>query len=293
LLRELLALYDAFASGAASPLQAANWQPSDVAYRERRWAETEEARRQLDFWARTLAEVPKVLELPADRPRAAVESFRGDAVRLRLDAALCARVEAFSRRRRVTPHMTLRAVFEAFVKRLTGLERFVVGTGVANRGTPGLESVVGMVLNNVALPADLSGDPDLETLVGRVRDTAVTAPADPLGGHRLHAFVAADDDFFEIGGHSLAAMQVAARIEEHLAVRLPLRRLFEATTLAELALAVDQEANTPRPAEPAGLFNSSLDGNTRRAATRRHEGHRVDGSARRAWTTNRRGAGPT
>jgi amino acid adenylation domain-containing protein len=96
-------------------------------------------------------------------------------VRIRLDDELCARIEAFSRRCRVTPHMTLRALFEALVHRLTGRERFVVGCGVANRRTPALESVVGMVLNNVALPADLSGAPDLETLLARVRDTAVAA----------------------------------------------------------------------------------------------------------------------
>src|SRR5690606_17345389 len=69
----------------------------------------------------------------------------------------------------------LRAVFEALVHRLTGLERFVIGTGVANRRTPALESVVGMVLNNLPLPADLSGEPDFETLLGRVRDTAIAA----------------------------------------------------------------------------------------------------------------------
>ena len=175
LLRELLILYDAFASGEPSPLPPARWHPSDVALLERQWIETDAAQRQLAFWTRTLTGVPKVLELPADRPRPAVERFRGDAVRIRLDDELCARIEAFSRRRRVTPHMALRAIFEALVHRLTGLERFVVGCGVANRHTPALESVVGMVLNNVALPADLSGAPDLETLLSRVRDTAVAA----------------------------------------------------------------------------------------------------------------------
>lgn len=175
LLRELLTLYDAFASGEPSPLPPARWHSSDVALLERRWIETEDAERQLAFWTETLAGLPKVLELPADRPRGAVESFRGDAVRLRLDDELSARIEAFSRRRGLTPHMTLRAIFEALVHRLTGLERFVVGSGVANRRTAALESVVGMVLNNVALPADLSGAPDLETLLGRVRDTAVAA----------------------------------------------------------------------------------------------------------------------
>ncbi len=175
LLRDLFALYRAAAAGETATLPAADWHPSDVALVERRWINTDAARRQLAFWTGRLVSIPKVLDLPTDRPRPASESFRGDAVRLWIDDTLAARVEAFSRRRGVTPHTTLRAVFEALVHRLTGEEHFLVGSGAANRGAPALESVVGMLLNNLALPADLSGAPDLETLVARVRETAVAA----------------------------------------------------------------------------------------------------------------------
>lgn len=175
LLRDLFALYDAFTSGKAPSLPVAAWQPSDVALRERAWMATEAAHRQLAFWTGRLSTIPKVLDLPTDRPRPAIETGQGDAVRLRLDDALAARLEAFSRERGVTPHTTLRAAFEALVHRLTGAERFLIGSGAANRGTPALESVVGMLLNNLALPADVTGAPGLETLVGRVRETAVAA----------------------------------------------------------------------------------------------------------------------
>ncbi|HEX2210504.1 MAG TPA: amino acid adenylation domain-containing protein [Longimicrobium sp.] len=176
-LRELAALYSAFTQGAPSPLPRPEVQFADYAVWQRAWMRSGEAARQLAWWKETLAGLPPVLELPADRPRPAEMSFRGRSLRYRLPPELALRAQEFSRRHGVTLYVTLLAAYQALLHRYTGATDFAVGGGVANRNERAAEQVIGMIVNTVALRADVAGDPTAEELIRRVRDTTFQAYA--------------------------------------------------------------------------------------------------------------------
>ena len=169
LLEELAASYAAFHEGRPSPLPDLPLQFADWAVWQREWMRGEEAAAQIEWWKRNLAGRPAVLELPTDRPRPRRQSFRGDIERLEMPLDLCAALRDASRREGVSLYMLMQAAFAALLSRHTGQDQVNVGSAVANRRWRETESMIGMIVDNVVLANDLSGDPTVAELLRRVR----------------------------------------------------------------------------------------------------------------------------
>ncbi|HEX5716217.1 MAG TPA: amino acid adenylation domain-containing protein [Thermoanaerobaculia bacterium] len=177
LVREMVALYTAFSSGAASPLPELPVQYADYAVWQRAWLQGETLGRELAYWRSQLADIPTSLELPTDRPRPAVWSYRGSTRPLALDSMLSERVEALCRRCGVTLFMTLLAAFQTLLHRYTGQVRVPVGSPIAGRDRSEIEGLIGFFINTLVVNADLAEDPGFSSLLHRVREVALAAHA--------------------------------------------------------------------------------------------------------------------
>ncbi|MET0621647.1 MAG: amino acid adenylation domain-containing protein [Pyrinomonadaceae bacterium] len=175
LVRELSAAYEAFAAGRRPELPELPIQYADFAVWQRGWLQGETLGRQLRYWKERLGGTSPVLELPTDRPRPPVQSYRGAILTHLVGLGLTGRVKELARREGVTPYMLLLAVFKTLLGRYAGQDDIVVGTPIANRNRTELEPLVGFFVNTLVLRTDLSGDPAFRELLGRVREVALGA----------------------------------------------------------------------------------------------------------------------
>ncbi|HSK78180.1 MAG TPA: amino acid adenylation domain-containing protein, partial [Thermoanaerobaculia bacterium] len=175
LVREVAALYTAFAQGEPSPLPELPVQYADFAVWQRSWLHGEALEGEIDWWRQELADLPPLLTFPTDRPRPAAQSYRGATRPVRLPAELSRHLGALGRRSGSTLFMVLLAGFEALLGRFSGQDDLAVGSPIAGRNPVETEGLIGFFVNTLVLRGDLSGTPTFGELLGRVRETALAA----------------------------------------------------------------------------------------------------------------------
>ena len=176
LIQELGALYTAFASEKPSPLPALSIQYADFAKWQREWLQGEVLETQLAYWRQQLNGI-SMLNLPADRPRPAIQSYRGKRQFLQLPKQLSEALETLSQREGVTLFMTMLAAFKTLLYHYAQQEDIVVGSPIANRNRSEIEALIGFFVNSLVLRTDLSGNPTFRELLNRVKEVALGAYA--------------------------------------------------------------------------------------------------------------------
>ncbi|HVS00903.1 MAG TPA: amino acid adenylation domain-containing protein, partial [Thermoanaerobaculia bacterium] len=242
LFRELGSLYRALAAGLPHPLpDPPAVQYADFALWQSRWLATPGALDDFTAHARSLlADVPRSIDLPADRPHPPIQTFRGRRHHFSLPDVLAPGLRDLSRREGATLFMALLAAFEVQVGRLTGRERFLLGSPTANRGRTPLEGLIGAFADTAVWRADLSGSPGFRGLLHRVRDSVLAgsrfdaAPFELIPADLRPGGETGSTQFLQL----IFALQTVPRPESELAPGLRVRtwELDTGTTKVDLSL---------------------------------------------------------
>ncbi|HKR15496.1 MAG TPA: amino acid adenylation domain-containing protein [Pyrinomonadaceae bacterium] len=175
LVRELTTFYAEFASNVQPAMPALPIQYADFASWQKSYLTGDVLEQQLTYWRRQLQQPLPLLELPADRRRPPVQTYRGAQHKLELSAETSERLKELSRQNGVTMFMTLLAAFKVLLLRHTGQEDVIVGTPIAGRNRPEIEGLIGFLVNTLVLRTSLSGNPSFSELLHRVREVTLEA----------------------------------------------------------------------------------------------------------------------
>ncbi|NPC84603.1 amino acid adenylation domain-containing protein, partial [Pyxidicoccus fallax] len=175
LVRELAELYEGFCTGRTAELDALPLQYADYAAWQRQWLRGERLESLLGWWRQHLTGAPPVLELPTDRPRPKVQSYRGAHVLRRVARTPWERVKALAQAEGTTPFVALLAGFQVLLHRYTGQDDVVVGVDTASRHRPETAGLIGLFVNQLPLRGDLSGAPSFRKLLARLHPLALEA----------------------------------------------------------------------------------------------------------------------
>src|SRR5262249_45391164 len=131
--------------------------------------------RQLAFWKSNLHGLPDQVNLPTDRARPAVASYRGGSVAFELGRELHGRLLELARKSGASLFMVLQAGLATLLTRLGAGTDIPIGSPIAGRTDSALHNLVGFFVNTLVLRTDTKGNPSFRELIGRVRTSNLSA----------------------------------------------------------------------------------------------------------------------
>jgi len=174
--RELLRYYDAFASGVAVVHDTPAIEYVDYAHWQRTHFDDSLLQPSLSYWQKQLAGA-EALELPSDRPRAAIRSARGAFEPLPISSEAFEAVSQLAKAEGTTPFTVLLAAFHVLLHRYTQRTDVVVGVPVANRNWLAAESLMGTLVNTLPVRLRFDADVNFRQLLRELREVALDAYA--------------------------------------------------------------------------------------------------------------------
>ncbi|WP_457355440.1 non-ribosomal peptide synthetase [Roseateles sp. P5_D6] len=167
--QELDALYAAALQGRTAALPALPEQYAAFALAQRERLTPARIDAGLAFWRTELAGLP-MLDLPLDRPRSRLPSFRGDQRTITLPAALVQRLQRRAQATQATLFTVLLAGLAAALGRVCRQQDFALGLPLTGRDTPARQQAIGFFVDTLVVRLRWADDPCSDDLLAVARE---------------------------------------------------------------------------------------------------------------------------
>ncbi|MDO3679095.1 non-ribosomal peptide synthetase [Paenibacillus ehimensis] len=166
---ELAMLYD------GAVLEPLRIQYSDFAVWHNRYLQSEDAKKQEQYWMNQFRDGVQALQLPYDYARPALQSFEGNTIGFTVNEPATKRLRELAKERECTLQMVLLSAFYVLLSKYSGQDDIVVGVPVAGRPRAELRSVMGMFVNTLALRSCPRGDKSYLAFLNEVKENSLKA----------------------------------------------------------------------------------------------------------------------
>lgn len=177
LIQEIATFYSKISSNQPLLIPELPIQYADFAVWQRQWLAKEVLEDQINYWKKQLGGSLPILDLPTDRPRPAVQTFKGGQQTFVLPKKLGEQLMQLGKQQEATLFMVLLAAFKTLLYRYTGQEDILVGSPIANRNRAEIEGLIGFFVNTLVLRTHLDDTLTFRQLLKQVRNVALGAYA--------------------------------------------------------------------------------------------------------------------
>lgn len=136
-----------------------------------------EGERQWQYWREQLSGTLPDLQLPTDRPRPPIQSYRGASYDFAIPSDLTQQLRELAKAESVTLYMLLLSAFAILLHRYSGQDDLLIGSPVAGRSKAEFAGIVGYFVNQIVLRVNLSGNPSYREFLKQARQIVLGAIA--------------------------------------------------------------------------------------------------------------------
>ncbi|ASS74665.1 hypothetical protein CIG75_06565 [Tumebacillus algifaecis] len=129
----------------------------------------------VSYWQERLAGSDFVLNLPTDRPRPAVQTYRGGQVKVSVPTTIRSAIRALGGKQNLSPFMVTLAAYQALLYRYTGQEDLLIGTPVSLRKQQETQQLIGYLLNTLVIRTQVTPELSGADLLMRTKEASTAA----------------------------------------------------------------------------------------------------------------------